>query len=212
MAETMPGLAAALDRMPLVAILRGIRPDEAVAVAMGLVDAGIAVIEVPLNSPNACDSIARIVESVGDHALVGAGTVLTPAQVGEVKAAGGRLIVMPHSDPAVIGAGVAAGIPVVPGVLTPTEAFAALANGAAALKLFPGEMVPPAIVRALLAVLPKGTTLVPTGGVDADSLAEYWRAGARGFGIGSALYKPGKTAESVAADARVLVAAMNAAR
>lgn len=208
MAERMPTLYEALDTMPLVAILRGVGPEEAIEIARRLVDEGITIVEVPLNSPEPFKSIAAIADTVGDRALVGAGTVLTPGDVTRVKDAGGRLIVMPHSDPAVIRASVEAGLPVVPGVMTPTEAFAALANGATALKLFPGELVTPKIIRALMAVLPAGTKVIPTGGVDAGNLADYWEVGVSGVGVGGALYKPGKPPEQVQADARALVAAM----
>ncbi|MBE9557945.1 MAG: 2-dehydro-3-deoxy-6-phosphogalactonate aldolase [Proteobacteria bacterium] len=194
--------------MPLVAILRGVGPDEAVEIARRLVDEGITIVEVPLNSPAPFKSIKDIAEAVGDRALVGAGTVLTPEDVSRVMNAGGRLIVMPHSDPAVIRAAVQKGLPVVPGVMTPTEAFAALANGASALKLFPGELIGPKIIRALMAVLPEGTKVIPTGGVDADNLADYWEVGVSGVGVGGALYKPGKSPEQIQADARALVSAI----
>ena len=207
MAERMPTLDEALEAMPLVAILRGIGPEDAVAVAERLVDQGITIIEVPLNSPEPYQSIEAIAGAVGKRALVGAGTVLTADQVTRVKAAGGRLIVMPHSDPPVIRAAVAEGLPGVPGVVTPTEAFAALANGASALKLFPGELMGPKIIKALMAVLPAGTQVIPTGGVDAGNLADYWEAGVSGVGVGGALYRPGKTPEQVEADARALVTA-----
>ncbi len=208
MAERMPTLDEALEAMPLVAILRGVGPEDAVEIARRLVDEGITIVEVPLNSPEPYKSIEAIAGAVGERALVGAGTVLTPDQVTRVKAAGGRLIVMPHSDPSVIRAAVQEGLPVVPGVMTPTEAFAALANGASALKLFPGELIGPKIVKALMAVLPPDTKIIPTGGVDAGNLADYWEAGVSGVGVGSALYKPGKNPEQVEADARALVAAM----
>ncbi len=208
MSDRMPTLDEALEAMPLVAILRGVGPAEAVDIAQRLVGAGISIVEVPLNSPEPYESIEAIAEAVGERALVGAGTVLTPAQVGRVKDAGGRLIVMPHSDPAVIRASVQSGLPVVPGVATPTEAFAALANGANALKLFPGELIGPKIVKALMAVLPEGTKVIPTGGVDAGNLAGYWEAGVSGVGVGGALYKPGKIPERVEADARALVTAV----
>jgi 2-dehydro-3-deoxyphosphogalactonate aldolase len=208
MTDAMPSLDEALARMPLIAILRGVRPAEAVDIAERLVAAGLTIIEVPLNSPEPFDSIADITQAVGHEALVGAGTVLDPADVGQVRKAGGRLIVMPHSDPAVIGAAREAGLPAVPGVMTPTEAFAALASGADALKLFPGELICPKVVRALMAVLPTGTKVIPTGGVDTGNLAEYWQAGVAGLGIGSALYKPGKSPARIEADARALVAAM----
>lgn len=208
MSEKMPTLDEAMEAMPLVAILRGVGPEDAVEIAQRLVDEGMTIVEVPLNSPDPFRSIAAIAEAVGDRALVGAGTVLSPGQVASVKDSGGRLIVMPHSDPAVIRASVEAGLPVVPGVMTPTEAFAALANGANALKLFPGELIAPKVVKALMAVLPKGTKVIPTGGVDAGNLADYWEAGVSGVGIGGALYKPGKSPEQVQTDARAFVTAM----
>jgi 2-dehydro-3-deoxyphosphogalactonate aldolase len=204
----MPTLDQALEAMPLVAILRGIGPEEAVEIAQRLVDEGITIVEVPLNSPEPYKSIKAIAQAVGGRALVGAGTVLTPEDVTRVMDAGGRLIVMPHSDPAVVRAAVREGLPVVPGVMTPTEAFAALANGASALKLFPGELISPKIIKALMAVLPKGTKVVPTGGVDAGNLADYWEAGVSGVGVGGALYKPGKAPDRVQADARALVTAI----
>jgi 2-dehydro-3-deoxyphosphogalactonate aldolase len=208
MTDAMPSLDEALSRMPLIAILRGVRPAEAIDIAERLVAAGLTIIEVPLNSPDPFDSIAGITQAVGGQALVGAGTVLDPADVGRVHRAGGRLIVMPHSDPAVIGAAREAGLPVVPGVMTPTEAFAALASGADALKLFPGELIGANVVRALMAVLPTGTRVIPTGGIGTGNMAEYWRAGVAGLGIGSALYKPGKSPARIEADARAFVAAM----
>lgn len=200
-------LDAALAISPLIAILRGITPDEAAPVADVLVEAGFGVIEVPLNSPEPFESIARISKAHGDHALVGAGTVLTVEDVGRVRDAGGGLIVMPHADGTVIRATKAAGLVSAPGVLTPTEAFAALAAGADVLKLFPADACPPVVVKALLAVLPKGTRLVPVGGVTPETLAPYWAAGARGFGIGSALYKPGMSVAEVASVAKRFVAA-----
>jgi 2-dehydro-3-deoxyphosphogalactonate aldolase len=202
-----PSLSEALAVSPLIAILRGITPAEAVGVADALVAAGFAIIEVPLNSPDPFDSIARIAAAHGSRALVGAGTVLRTEDVLRVKAAGGRLIVMPHADVAVIRAAKAEGMVATPGVLTPTEAFAALDAGADALKLFPAEACPPAVVKALGAVLPKGTRLMPVGGITPATMAAYWAAGARGFGIGSALYKPGMSFAEVAESAAQFAAA-----
>lgn len=196
-----------LDRLPLVAILRGLRPEEAVPIGHALVDAGFAMIEVPLNSPRPCESIAALAGAFGPEVLVGAGTVTTPAAVAEVAAAGGRIVVMPHADVAVIRAAKAAGLLCVPGVATPTEAFAALHAGADALKLFPAELLRPPVLKALLSVLPKGTRMLPVGGITPDGMAEFVAAGAAGFGLGSALYRPGMEAGAVAQRARVFVEA-----
>jgi 2-dehydro-3-deoxyphosphogalactonate aldolase len=200
-----------LDPLPLVAILRGLPPAEAPAIGDALFDAGLRVLEVPLNSPEPLSSIAALAARFGTRALVGAGTVLQPAQVAEVAASGGRLIVMPHADVAVIRAAKAAGLICVPGVATPTEAFAALAAGADALKLFPAELLTPPVLKALRAVLPPAVTLLPVGGITPSNLHPYVAAGASGFGLGSALYKPGDSAQQVAAQARVFVDAWRAA-
>lgn len=201
-------LTTFMDRMPLIAILRGIKPPEAAEVARILVDAGFTIIEVPLNSPEPFDSIRAIAEECGDDVLVGAGTVMSPQQVRDVKTAGGRLIVMPHSDAEVIIAAKAEDMVAAPGIMTPTEAFAALKNGADALKLFPAEASPPKVLKAMLAVLPTGTSVVPVGGIDPDNLASYWNVGAKGFGLGSALYKPGKAIDEIASDAKRFVEKM----
>lgn len=199
-----------LREMPLMAILRGLVPAEAVAVAAALIEAGFRIIEVPLNSPEPFLSIARIVAAHGDDALIGAGTVLDPAAVERVADAGGRLIVMPHCDARVVRAAKSAGLTVAPGVMTPTEAFAALDLGADALKLFPAEILPPATVKAFRAVLPPTTRILAVGGVDTGNISAYWQAGAAGFGIGSALFKPGKTVAEIAAAARAFVDAARA--
>lgn len=204
--------AAASAQLPLVAILRGITPGESVAIGRRLYEAGFRMIEVPLNSPEPFKSIAAIRQSLPDDALVGAGTVLTVEQVRELKDSGGDLTVMPHADTAVIRAAKAAGMACTPGVVTPTEAFAALAAGADALKIFPAEMVTPAILKAIRVVLPKGTRLLPVGGITPDNMQPYLEAGATGFGLGSALYKPGMTVDDVAAVARQFVAAWEGLR
>jgi 2-dehydro-3-deoxyphosphogalactonate aldolase len=192
----MSPLQSALAKVPLIAILRGIRPDEAVAVARGLDEANWGVIEVPLNSPQPLQSIAMIAKAF-PQLLIGAGTVLHAEQVHEVHKAGGRLIVAPNFNAEVVRAAVDLGIPCVPGVFTPSEAFAALDAGAAALKLFPAEMIPPAAVKAIRAVLPASTMLLPVGGINPGNMASYLAAGANGFGIGSALFKPGNSADEV---------------
>jgi len=198
-----------LDRLPLIAILRGVKPDEILPIGRALADAGFAIIEVPLNSPSAVESIGLLAREFGDRVLVGAGTVTTAGQVSEIAAAGGRIIVMPHADVTVIRAAKAAGLVCTPGIATPTEGFAALAAGADALKLFPAEMLPPPVLKAMKSVFPKDTRFVPVGGVTPDTMAPYHQAGAAGFGLGSALYKPGMDAASVGANARAFVAAWN---
>ncbi len=197
-----------LARCPLVAILRGVQPDEVEAIGSALESRGLAIIEVPLNSPHPLDSIALLARRFGDRLLIGAGTVMTAAQVAEIAAAGGRLIVTPHADPAVTQAAKQHGLLAVPGCFTPTEAFAMLAAGADALKLFPAEAASPAVLRALRAVLPAGTVVLPVGGIDAGNLQAWQAAGAAGFGIGSAIYKPGDSAATVAAKAHALLAAL----
>ena len=192
-----------LQRMPLIAILRGITVAEAVPVAAVLVKVGFNIIEVPLNSPRALDSIAAISGEFGDRCLIGAGTVTTVKDVVDIAAIGGRLIVMPHSDPAVVRAAKAAGLACAPGVATPTEGFAALANGADALKLFPAEQLGPAVLKAWRSVFPTDTLFIPVGGVTADNLATFRAAGADGFGLGAALYKPGLTVAEIADRARI---------
>lgn len=203
-------LAGAMQRLPLVAILRGVEPDDAVAIGEALVAAGFSMIEVPLNSPRPLDSIAALAAALGPRALVGAGTVLTQDQVAQVAAAGGRLIVMPHADIAVIGAAKRAGLVCVPGFATPTEAFAALKAGADALKLFPAEANPPQVLKAMRAVIPKEVAILPVGGINPEAMGEYLRAGATGFGLGSALYKPGMPALDVGRRADAFVNAWGA--
>ncbi len=197
---------SAMAVCPLIAILRGVRPDEAVSVGKALVHGGFTLIEVPLNSPQPLDSIAALAQAFPDK-LIGAGTVLTPEQVREVHAAGGRLVIAPNFNADVIAEGVRLGMVCLPGVATATEAFAALAAGAAGLKLFPAEMISPAAVKALRAVLPAQTLLLPVGGISAGNMAAYRAAGANGFGIGSSLFKPGMQPAEVESNARDFVSA-----
>ena len=186
-----------LDPLPLIAILRGLTPREAVAIGEMIADAGFRMLEVPLNSPDPLESIRLLHEHFGERCLIGAGTVMTPAQVDDIAAAGGKLIVMPHADTQVIAAAKRAGMVCTPGVATPTEAFAALAAGADALKIFPAEQVSPAVVKAWRAVLPRDLALLPVGGITPDNMQPYVDAGANGFGIGSALYAPGRDVTDV---------------
>ena len=181
----------------IVAILRGIQPDEALELAEVLIDCGITKIEVPLNSPEPFDSIGRMVGEFGEHALIGAGTVLTVADVQRLKDVGGQLVVSPDCNPEVITATKSAGMLSYPGVMTPTECFLALRSGADGLKFFPGNMIGASGVKAIRAVLPKDTEVLAVGGAGPENFAEWKDAGANGFGIGSALYKPGYTAADV---------------
>jgi len=192
---------------PLIAILRGIRPDEVVAVCETLFEKGFRTLEVPLNSPQPLQSIGLLAQRFGADALVGAGTVLSTQAAREVAAAGGRLVVMPHADIAVIRAAKDAGCLCLPGVATVTEAFAALAAGADALKLFPAEQLAPEVLKAWRAVLPAGCRLLPVGGITPARMSAYRQAGAAGFGIGSALYKPGKPLAEIARDADAFMSA-----
>lgn len=204
--------ARAFAECPLVAILRGIAPAEAEAVGGALVDAGFRLIEVPLNSPDPLESIGRLARRFGDKALVGAGTVLDPADVDRIAEAGGRLIVSPNTDTGVIAATVGAGLISAPGYFTPSEAFAAIQAGAHAIKLFPAEAASPAVVKAQRAVLPRHVPLIVVGGITPEAMGPYLAAGADGFGLGGALYRPGMNAGEVGARARAFVAALAEAR
>ncbi len=210
MTDTLARFDASFSACPLVAILRGLTPAEAEPVGDALVDAGFTLIEVPLNSPDPYDSIARLVAHVGDRAMIGAGTVLTTDQVARVQAAGGTLIVSPNTDTAVIAASAAAGMVSLPGYYTASEGFAALGAGAHALKLFPADGAPPALLKAQRAVLPKEVKVLAVGGITPENLGIWRDAGADGFGLGSNLYRPGKAAADVARDAAAFVAAVRA--
>jgi len=203
-------LARCLDPLPFIAVLRGITPEEIPAIGAVLVAQGFRILEVPLNSPQPYASIRLLAAQFGDRCLVGAGTVLDVDQVTQVNAAGGRLIVMPHGDAAVIREAKRQRLACVPGVATPTEAFAALAAGADGLKMFPAEQLPASALKAWRAVLPPDALVFPVGGIRPDNLAPYWAAGANGFGTGSNLYRPGATAEEVAAAASAYALAFRA--
>jgi 2-dehydro-3-deoxyphosphogalactonate aldolase len=200
-------LHEAMARLPLIAILRGVTPDEVVPIGAALIEAGFAMIEVPLNSAEPIESIARLQTAFGDRALIGAGTVASPSRVAEIVATGAKLLVMPHADVAVIRAAKDAGMVCVPGIVTPTEGFAALAAGADALKLFPAELVGPPTLRAMRSVFPANTLFLPVGGIRPDTMSGFLEAGAAGFGLGSALYRPGDTVAAVAARAAAFTAA-----
>lgn len=203
----MDMLRDCLQRLPVIAILRGMTPEEAPSVLECLVGAGFRILEVPLNSPRPLESLQYLVRHAPPDVVIGAGTVLTQPDVAAVAATGAKLMIAPNCAPPVIAAAKASGMIALPGVATPTEAFTALAAGADGLKMFPGELLPPAAVKAWRAVLPKGTLLVPTGGVTPDNLAAYRAAGADGFGIGSALYRPGMASPELARKAAAFVAA-----
>jgi 2-dehydro-3-deoxyphosphogalactonate aldolase len=201
--------ADALNTLPLVAILRGLQPSEALAIGSALVAEGLTLIEVPLNSPQPLRSIETLAAAL-PQALVGAGTVLTPQQVREVHAAGGRLVVAPNFNAEVVAAALRLGVVCLPGVATASEAFAALAAGATGLKLFPAEMITPPVVKALRAVLSADIVLLPVGGITPANMGAYRAAGANGFGLGSALYRPGIDAAGVAHNARLFIASWHA--
>jgi len=201
-------LRQALDALPLVAILRGLEPDNALAVGQVLVDVGFRVIEVPLNSPRPFDSIRILASAFGARALVGAGTVLRKEDVTRVRDAGGRLIVMPHGDTAIIREAKIQDLACVPGVATPTEGFAALGAGADGLKMFPAEAMPPAVVKAWRAVFPPETLLLPVGGITPERMAAYLAARASAFGLGSALFVPSATPAVVRERAQAFLAAL----
>ena len=214
-----------VERHPVIAILRGVRPEEAVAIVGALLDEGIRIVEIPLNSPSPLRSIEAVARAFGcaggsgdgsggdgnDAMIVGAGTVLDAASVDAVAGAGGRIIVAPNCNPAVIARALALGLVPLPGVATPTEAFAALDAGSRLLKMFPADTLGPATLKAWRSVLPADAALIPVGGITPDNLAEFRAAGAFAFGIGSALYRPGDTPDTVRGKARAFMAAERAA-
>jgi 2-dehydro-3-deoxyphosphogalactonate aldolase len=197
-----------LDECPLIGIIRGVKPDEAQAIGHAIFDAGIRIIEVPLNSPDPLKSIEKLAAEFGDRALIGGGTVLKVGDVANVRAAGGRLIVSPNTNADVIAASASEGLVSCPGYFTPTEAFTALDAGATALKLFPAEGASPAILKAQLAVIPKRVPIFVVGGVGPDNMQPWIEAGAAGFGLGSGLYKPGQSPAETAQKAGAYVAGL----
>jgi 2-dehydro-3-deoxyphosphogalactonate aldolase len=210
MTQLLSQFNAHMDSLPLVAILRGLKPEEALSVGQAIVNAGFHILEVPLNSPDPLRSIQILAEAF-PLALVGAGTVTTAQQVRNIKAAGGQLIISPHLDDNVVCEAVNQGLISMPGVATPSEAFRAIALGAHGLKLFPAEMISPAVVKSMRAVLPTHMKLIPVGGIGIHNMADYRKSGASGFGIGSALFAPGKSAQAVGESADAFVQAWKAA-
>ena len=206
MSHLLAKFQSLMDSLPLVAILRGLKPEEALAVGQALVNAGFHILEVPLNSPDPLRSL-QILSAAFPNALLGAGTVTTAQQVRDIKAAGGQLIISPHLNDNVVCEAVNLGLVSLPGVATPSEAFRALALGAHGLKLFPAEMISPVVVKSMRAVLPKEVKLIPVGGIGIHNMADYRKCGASGFGIGSALFAPGKSAEAVGISAAAFVQA-----
>lgn len=199
-----------LDECPLIAIIRGVTPDEAEAIGQAIYDGGIRIIEVPLNSPDPLISIERLAKRFGDSMLVGAGTVLTNREVAQVRDAGGRLIVSPDTNPGVIATAAEAGLVSSPGYFTPSDAFAAIRAGATSLKLFPAEGASPSVLKAHLAVLPHDIPLLPVGGIQPDNMKPWLEAGATGFGLGSGLYKPGQSPAETLEKARAYVEGLEA--
>ena len=204
--STLDELRTYFDDCPLIAIIRGVTPVEAVDIGEAIFEAGIHIIEVPLNSPEPLQSIEKLVAHFGDRALIGGGTVVKPHQVSDVRAAGGRIIVAPNTNLDVIAAAVSEGLICCPGFFTPSEAFAALKAGATALKLFPAEAASPNVLKAQLAVLPKDVPIVVVGGVKPDNMQPWLHAGAAGFGLGGGLYQAGQSAEETARKARAYAA------
>ena len=203
-----PNFESAFAAMPLIAILRGVKPEEVLEIGQQLIEAGFTIIEVPLNSPEPVKSIGLLAEHFGDAALIGAGTVLDTGAVNDIKQVRGRLVVSPHFDPEIVKTTKKEKLYAIPGVATPSEAFAAIRCGADALKLFPGEGLPPVAVKSMKAVLPPDIPLIPVGGITVDKMEAYLKAGAAGFGIGSDIYKAGRSAAEVHTRAAEFVQAM----
>lgn len=201
-----------LNQLPLIAILRGVTPDAVLGVTEALYQAQLLCVEVPMNSPHPLESIAQLADMYGNKMLVGAGTVVTVSDIEKIAKAGGRLIVMPHSDALIIQAAKQAGLYCIPGFATPTEAYAALQAGADALKYFPADHFPPPILKAVRSILPSEVPILPTGGITPEKIPDYVAVGANGFGLGSALYRPGDTPETVAAQAAKFVTTMQACK
>lgn len=199
------------DKLPLIAILRGLEPAHAVDVAWSLLETGFEIIEVPMNSPEPCKSIESVAAAIGDRALVGAGTVLTTQQVDQLVDVGARLMVSPNCNQAVIAHAAGMGMVTLPGVFTASEMFAAIEAGASGLKIFPAELMPPAGIRAVKAVLPPQVPIFVVGGIHAGNMREFLVAGAAGFGMGSSIFEPGKSLDQIAQDARAIVEAFKAA-
>jgi 2-dehydro-3-deoxyphosphogalactonate aldolase len=199
-----------LDECPLVAIIRGVMPDEAQAIGQAIYDGGIRIIEVPLNSPDPLGSIERLAKNFGETMLVGAGTVLRTSEVGDVKDAGGRIIVSPDTNREVIAAAAAAGLVSSPGFFTPSEALGAMRAGATALKLFPAEAASPAVLKSQLAIIPRNVPVLLVGGIKPDNMKSWLEAGATGFGLGGGLYQPGQSPADTLDKARAYVAGLGA--
>lgn len=197
-----------LDQCPLIAIIRGVTPEETEAIGSAIYEAGIRIIEVPLNSPRPLESIKRLARRLGEDALLGAGTVLDTDQVGQVRDSGGRIIVSPGTNVEVIAATAQAGMVSMPGYFTPSEAFEALGAGAHGLKFFPAEAASPAVIKAQKAVLPPDVPVLVVGGIKPDNMGPWREAGADGFGLGSALYRPGQSADETGRNARAFVEAV----
>lgn len=205
--EPIVRLEQALAQLPFVAILRGVEPDEVLSIGGALLERGVKIIEVPLNSPRPLESVNKLAEAYGEQALIGAGTVLSVEQVDAVLEAGGQCVISPHADPEVIQRTRALGMVSIPGFFTATEAFSAIRAGAQWLKWFPAQGIASSYLKALMAVLPESHPVLAVGGVTAVNLPEFWRAGARGYGIGGALYRAGDTPAQVATKAETLVEA-----